>query len=81
MSLRFLAVSLLVAALTSALPARQEKKADAPPLDVSPPPLAADRGVKYDYDIIYVRAARHGDKRPGRWADFSDPTRMEPGPT
>jgi hypothetical protein len=71
MSLRFLAVWLLAATLTSAQPA--------PPLDVAPPPLAADRGVQYDYDIVYVRAPRHGDKRAGRWADFSDPTRMEAG--
>jgi hypothetical protein len=48
-------------------------------LNISPPHISTDPSVKYDYDIVYVRAPRHGDERRGKWADFSDPTRMEPG--
>ena len=32
------------------------------PINVSPPkPIATDKSVKYDYDIVYVRAPRKGD--------------------
>jgi hypothetical protein len=55
------------------------QKNDRPPLNITPPPIAADKSVKYDYDIVYVRAPRHGDDKAGKWAEFSDPTRMEPG--
>src|SRR4051812_3323470 len=57
--------------------AAQAPKAKA--LNVTPPSIATDAAVKYDYDIVYVRAPRHGDERRGKWAEFSDPTRMEPG--
>src|SRR5262249_45811867 len=32
------------------------------PVDVKVPPIASDKTVKYDYDIVYVRAKRAGDK-------------------
>jgi hypothetical protein len=51
----------------------------AKPLSVDPPHVSTDRSVKYDYDIVYVRAPRHGDERRTDWAEFSDPTRMERG--
>jgi hypothetical protein len=41
------------------------------------PHISTDTSVKYDYDIVYVRAPRHGEDKRGKWADFSDPTRME----
>ena len=49
-------------------------------LNVNPPPIKEDPSVKYDYDIVYVRARRAGDKIHKRfYADFSQPVTMEPG--
>ena len=47
-------------------------------LSIQPPPIATDKSVKYDYDIVYVRAPR-GDKGKARWAEVGDPRTMEPG--
>lgn len=69
----------LVAGALALLPAFAQKKDEAKPLDVVPKPIASDKTLKYDYDIVYVRAPRHGEEKRTRWADFSDPTRMEPG--
>src|SRR5262249_38316392 len=67
--------ALAVALASAAPPAKPTLK----PFAVEPPHVSTDPGVRYDYDIVYVRAPRHGDKRPGQWAEFSNPTRMEPG--
>ena len=49
-------------------------------LNVNPPPIKDDPSVKYDYDIVYVRAPRAGDKIHKRfYTDFSQPVTMEPG--
>ncbi|MBI3824033.1 MAG: hypothetical protein HY289_15300 [Planctomycetes bacterium] len=67
-------------AVLAATPAfTQTKKAPPKKLNVNPPHISTDKTVKYDYDIVYVRAPRHGDDKRGKWAEFSDPTRMEPG--
>ena len=47
-------------------------------LSIEPPPIATDKSVKYDYDIVYVQAPR-GDKGKARWAEVGDPRTMEPG--
>src|SRR6516165_5453440 len=47
-------------------------------LSIAPPPIAGDKSVKYDYDIVYVRAPR-GANGKGRWAEVGDPRTMEPG--
>jgi len=50
------------------------------PLDVVPKPIAGDSSVRYDYDIVYVRARRAGDEVHKRfYTDFSQPVTMEPG--
>jgi hypothetical protein len=50
------------------------------PIDVNVPPVAKDDTVKYDYDIVYVRALRAGDKVHKRYyTDFSQPVTLEPG--
>jgi hypothetical protein len=49
------------------------------PLNVEPKPIARDDSVKYDYDIVYVRAPRRGDMVRTRWAEVGDPRTMEPG--
>ena len=62
-----------------AAPAFAQGKKDPPKtLNVNPPHISTDKSIKYDYDIVYVRAPRHGDEKRGKWAEFSDPTRMEP---
>src|SRR5262249_62030922 len=50
------------------------------PLNVVIPHIATDKSVKYDYDIVYVRAPRAGDTVHKRYyTDFSQPVTMEPG--
>ncbi len=42
--------------------------------------ISTDNSIKYDYDIVYVRAQRAGDEKHKRYyADFSQPITMEPG--
>jgi hypothetical protein len=49
-------------------------------LDVNVPHISTDKSVRYDYDIVYVRARRAGDKVHKRfYTDFSAPVTMEPG--
>src|SRR5689334_6678803 len=49
------------------------------PINVNPPPLAADKSVQYDYDIVYVRAPRKGDKVRTVWTEIAHPALMDPG--
>src|SRR6516164_4640920 len=50
------------------------------PLNVEIPHISTDKSIKYDYDIVYVRAKRAGDKVHKRYfTDFSQPVTMEPG--
>ena len=49
------------------------------PLNIEPQPIAKDTAVKYDYDIVYVRAPRKGDKERTRWTEVGDSRTMEPG--
>ena len=49
-------------------------------LNVTPPAIKTDKDVKYNYDIVYVRALRAGDDKHKRfYTDFSQPVTMEPG--
>jgi hypothetical protein len=49
-------------------------------LNVNPPHIAADKSVKYDYDIVYVRGKRAGDKVHKRfYTDIATPVTLEPG--
>jgi hypothetical protein len=49
------------------------------PLRVTPVPIASDASVRYDYDIVYVRAPRHGDDVQMSWSDVFAPLQGEPG--
>ena len=60
-------------------PAQTPKQAAPAALDVSPKHFSKDPSVKLDYDIVYVRAPRKGDKLRTRWAEVGDPRTMEPG--
>jgi Hydrazine synthase alpha subunit middle domain len=76
--MKWLLAPVLLAALAAMPPVAFAQEKAARVLNVNPPPIAADKSVKYDYDIVYVRAPRHGDLKRTKWAEFSDPTRMEP---
>ena len=66
--------------LLAALAVAQPKPADVSgPINVSPKPVASDKGVKLDYDIVYVRAPRNGDKIGTNWPEISNPVFMDPG--
>ena len=54
---------------------RQPKKI----FPMNPKPIATDPSIRYDYDIVYVRAPRKGDSAQIQWADVFMPTRFEPG--
>src|SRR5205085_7748248 len=56
----------------------QDKKLYKNDLSIDPPHIKTDNSVKYDYDIVYVRAPR-GEKGKARWAEVGDPRTMEPG--
>ena len=49
-------------------------------LNTKIPAIGTDKSVKWDYDIVYVRAPRAGDEVHKRfYTDFSAPITMEPG--
>jgi hypothetical protein len=49
-------------------------------VDVTPQPIASDASVRYDYDIVYVRARRAGDQTHKRfYTDIAAPVTLEPG--
>jgi hypothetical protein len=48
-------------------------------IKVNPVHISTDSSVRYDYDIVYVRAPRKGDKERTFWAEISDPALMDPG--
>jgi hypothetical protein len=60
--------------------AGQEKKKYLDPINVTIPHISTDKSVKLDYDIVYVRAKRAGDKVHKRYyTDFSTPVTLEAG--
>jgi len=71
------AVLVTAVAIAAAPPPGQEKYLG--PLSMDPPPIATDKTVKYDYDIVYVRAPRKERDGRSKWAEVGDPRTMEPG--
>lgn len=43
------------------------------------PTIATDSSIRYDYDIVYIRAPRRGDDTAIRWTEVFSPLRAEPG--
>jgi Hydrazine synthase alpha subunit middle domain len=66
----------LLAAILIASAAEQKK---VPPLDINPRPIRTDKSVKYDFDIIYVRAPRRDPTGKSHWTEVGHPRTMEPG--
>src|SRR2546427_7360783 len=48
------------------------------PINVQPPPITTDKTVKIDYDIVYVRTPRKGDKGRTTWTEIAHPAMMDP---
>ena len=72
-----LAASALGTLGARALAAEERRYPD--PIDLSVPAISADKSVRYDYDIVYVRAPRRGDKARSYWAEIAHPTLMDAG--
>ena len=73
--------------LLGVLPAgSQEKKEQLflDPIDVKVPHISTDKTIKYDYDIVYVRAPRFvksadGKERPSAWPEIGHPYNISAG--
>ena len=74
-------LALIPIILAAASVRSQEKKADLllGPINVKPAPIGSDPSVKWDYDIVYVRAPRLGDGVGTNWPEISNPLFMDPG--
>src|SRR5262249_59418040 len=69
----------LAAAAPAAPPAKQEEPLFTQRLNVNPPHVSTDKSVTYDYDLVYVRARRAGDKVHKRfYTDIATPVTLEP---
>ncbi|MEY4612458.1 MAG: hypothetical protein RL179_431 [Planctomycetota bacterium] len=58
----------------------QQKKEELflPQINLHVPPIGSDNSVKYDFDIVYVRTPRKGDKAASLWAEIAHPSIMDP---
>src|SRR5437868_4556385 len=66
-----------LACLTNPLSGRPGSKG---PFNVAVPEVSADRTIKYDFDIVYVRTPRKGNApHSSRWPDASLPTNVDAG--
>jgi hydrazine synthase alpha subunit-like protein len=68
------------AAVQSSLAAPKDDPRFTNVINVTVPHISTDKSVRYDYQIVYVRAPRAGDTVHKRfYTDFSQPVTMEPG--
>src|SRR6266704_2271329 len=70
----------LAGTIAASLPA-QDTKSDLilGPININPPHISSDPSVKWDYDIVYVRAPRKGDDVGTNWTEISNPLFMDAG--
>src|SRR5436190_21004444 len=47
------------------------------PIDVKVPHISTDKAIKYDFDIVYVRTPRKGDKARSSWTEIAHPAIMD----
>jgi hypothetical protein len=70
----------IIAAAPGLAQHREKPRLYLDPINVNVPHISTDNSVTYDYDIVYVRALRAGDKVHKRfYTDFSQPVTLEPG--
>jgi hypothetical protein len=79
MNLRTASCALFTLLLVPLALLAQEKEKPVVRLSIEPKAIGSDSSIKYDYDIVYVRAPRRADKKEAAWAEFSRPIAMEPG--
>ena len=79
MARRLVLLALAGSLVVSLAGARPPSTDIAGPIDVAPKPIATDKTVKYDYDIVYVRAPRKGDAVGTNWTEISNPVIMDAG--
>src|SRR5438045_386306 len=58
-------------------PKKGDQKLFLDPIDLKAPAISSDKALKYDYDIVYVRAPRRGDRARSYWAEIAHPTLMD----
>src|SRR5882724_3091037 len=75
----FLSVAALFAVAGGPAVAQPKGKLFLDPINIEPQPVAKDASVKYDFDIVYVKAPRPEGKAASRWAEVGDPRTMDPG--
>jgi hypothetical protein len=69
----------LVAAALCCMAAAEDEPLFLQKLNVDPPHISTDKSIRYDYDIVYVRGPRAGDKIHKRfYTDIAQPTYLEP---
>jgi hypothetical protein len=80
---RAAAVPLVLAAVVGVGLSQPPKPAPEPRftgvINIDPPHISTDKSVKYDFDIVYVRAPRKSPDGRSKWAEVGDPRTMEPG--
>ncbi|NBS91697.1 hypothetical protein EBS67_17170, partial [bacterium] len=47
------------------------------PINLQVPHISTDKSVKHDFDIVYVRTPRKGDKATSLWAEIAHPSIMD----
>src|SRR2546423_13188663 len=63
--------------LTGSLAGKPSSKG---PFNIAIPKVSTDATIKYDYDIVYVRTPRKGNKpHSSRWPDASLPLNVDAG--
>jgi hypothetical protein len=77
--MKWFILPVLTLTLSAAVAAPADKKEKPRVLDMNVPHVTTDRSVKYDYDIVYVRAPRKDPTGRSHWAEVGDPRTMEPG--
>src|SRR6266478_3926701 len=76
---RCLLVAIVLAILVSVPAVAQQKKEELflEPIDVKVPHISTDKAIKYDFDIVYVRTPRKGDKARSTWTEIAHPAIMD----
>jgi len=76
---RWILFALVLAGLAGVPVIGQQKKEERflDPIDVKVPHISTDKAVKYDYDIVYVRTPRKGDKARSVWTEIAHPAIMD----
>ncbi|MBI1831771.1 MAG: hypothetical protein HYR84_10010 [Planctomycetes bacterium] len=79
MHVRNLTFALALAAIAGLPAVSQQKKEELflDPIKVNVPHISTDKSVKYDYDIVYVRTPRKGDKARSLWTEIAHPAIMD----